>query len=326
MISCPHVTILVLNWNGEDIIEECIDSLLQTEYKDFEIVVVDNASTDLSISMLKKYKDIKVVIADKNLGYAGGNNFGFKHCNGVLIATLNNDIIVDKSWLNDIEKSFMEDSDLAIVSCRQMNYFNRDVIDALFSFPTTHLLLGRMGYGLKYTENPLFTEKGYVIGANGASAIYRKKFLDESGGFEGSFFAYQEENDLHMRAFYHGWKCLYVPSAIVYHKGSYSFSKVKNTFYYYHERNRIWFLYRNFPMSLIIKYFPIILIREMRTIFNMVFLKRILLVYLRCRLDGFFGMWQFANVRKENMKHYNARSKQLKQFFNQKKIPLKSNL
>jgi GT2 family glycosyltransferase len=321
MHTIDTISILVLNWNGESIIEECIDALLETEHKDFEIVVIDNASTDSSLTKLKKYNNIVLRVADKNMGYAGGNNFGFPFCNGSYIVTLNNDIVVDKNWLNDVVPLFKNDPRLAIVSCRQMNYFHRETIDALYSFPTSHLLLGRMGHGQKYDSTPFNAEKGYVIGANGASAIYRKQFLTETGGFETSFFAFQEENDLHMRAFYLGWNCLYLPSAVVYHKGSYSFNKDRKSFYYYHERNRIWFIYRNFPLVLIITYLPILLVREIRTMLNMVLRRRLLLTYIRCRWDGFTGMWQFSDIRKTNMLHYKNKRVLLKLFITRKKLP-----
>jgi GT2 family glycosyltransferase len=315
------ISILVLNWNGEAIIEECINSLFESVYTNYEIVVVDNASTDSSITILKKYSNkIKLIIAEKNLGYAAGNNLGFKNCSGEYIITLNNDIIVDKYWLNNVTELFEQNQSIGIISCRQMSYFNREIVDALFSYPTTHLLLGRMNYGLKYNSDAFDSKPGFVIGANGASAIYRKKFLDDVGGFEESFFAYQEENDLHMRGFYNGWKCLYKPDSVVYHKGGYSFNKVKKTFYYYHERNRIWFIYRCFPLSIILRYLPIILLRELRTMINMILIRGMVFTYIKCRIDGFFGMVKFKDIRKGNMAKSKDKMVLLKKLFKIKKI------
>ncbi|HEX2956263.1 MAG TPA: glycosyltransferase family 2 protein, partial [Chitinispirillaceae bacterium] len=145
------------------------------------------------------------------------------------------------------------------------------------------------------------SKKGYVLGANGASAVYRKILLQELGGFEESFFAYQEENDLHMRAFYNGWKCFYVPEAVVYHKGSYSFKKVPEIFHYYHERNRIWFIYRNFSLSIIFRFLPVIIFRELRTMIKLVVIKRKPVIYFKARYDGFTGMFQFKNQRKKSL-------------------------
>ncbi|MCU0608762.1 MAG: glycosyltransferase family 2 protein, partial [Chitinispirillaceae bacterium] len=191
------ISVLILNWNGEAVIRECIDSVMRSEYRPLEVVVVDNASTDGSVGMLRDYGDkIKLVIADKNLGYAGGNNLGFRHCAGDYVVTLNNDIIVDKGWLSGVADIFNAHPDVGIIACRQMRHDNHEIIDALFSFPTSHLLLGRMGHGKKFAGDRHASTSGYVIGANGASAIYRRQLLDAVGGFEDSFFAYQEENDL----------------------------------------------------------------------------------------------------------------------------------
>lgn len=317
----PLVSILILNWNGEEIIEESIISILNTSYKKLEIIVVDNASTDRSLDILDNYPQIMVHKNPVNQGYAKGNNTGFSLCNGKYIATLNNDIIVEPDWLNDPIKVLESEESIGIISCRQMNSFDKNLIDTLYSYPTSYLLLGRFGCGqLFQPENPLFNEAGLTIGANGASAIYRKRLLTELGGFEESFFAYHEECDLHMRAFYAGWKCIYVPTSVVYHKGSHSFNKIKKTFYYYHERNRIWFIYRNFPLSIILKNLFWIIIREIRTMVNMVFIKRFLFTYIRARWDGFKGMFRFKSIRASNLKSFQNKKIQLSIFFKNKKI------
>lgn len=321
LMTTPLVSILILNWNGEDIIEQTVKSVLNSNYKNIEVLVVDNASKDNSIEILKKIPQIKIYQNSENQGYAKGNNTGFKYCNGKYIVTLNNDIIVDPDWLNEPVKVLESDQSIGIISCRQMNCFKQDIIDTLYSFPSSHLLLSRFGNGQVYQkENPLFSKPGYTIGANGASAIYRKSLIDELGGFEESFFAYHEECDLHMRAFFSGWKCKYIPVSVVYHKGSHSFNKVKKTFYYFHERNRIWFIYRNFPLMLIFKHLPWILTREIRTLINMVFLRGFLFTYLKARWDGFTGMSKFKAVRKANLKYLKGRSGLLSDFFKFKKL------
>jgi len=321
ILNQPLVSVLILNWNGEDIIEESIISVLNTSYNNLEVIVVDNASTDRSLDILNRYPQIKVHKNQINQGYAKGNNTGFSLCNGKYIATLNNDIIVEPDWLNDPVKVLESEESVGIVSCRQMNSFDKNLIDTLYSYPTSYLLLGRFGCGQLFNpEKPLFNKSGYTIGANGASAIYRKKLLTTLGGFEDSFFAYHEECDLHMRAFYAGWKCKYVPTSVVYHKGSHSFNKVKKTFYYYHERNRIWLIYRNFPFSIILKNLHWIIIREIRTMVNMVFIRRFLFTYIRARWDGFIGMFRFKSIRALNLKSYKNKKNELSVFFKKKKI------
>jgi|GEM_PF-793511 len=321
----PLVSILILNWNGEKVLRENITSVLESRYRPIEVVVVDNASTDSSLDIIRSFPQVVLVASNENAGYAEGNNIGFRKCRGKYIVTLNNDVVVDSCWLDEPVRILEKFGDVGCVSCRQMSYGNRDTIDTLYSFPERHLLLGRFGHGKIFDGNrPLYGEAGYVIGANGASAIYRAQMIAELGGFEGKFFAYQEECDLHMRAFYAGWKCVYTPSAVVYHKGSHSFDRMKAVFYYYHERNRVWFIYRNFPLSLVLRFLPVLLLREARTFINMTLLRRMAGTYLRARRDGFCGMFQFRELRRGNIAAFALRRREFLNFMKRKKTEFDS--
>lgn len=300
-MDTPLVSVVVLNWNGADLLDDCLKSVLATSYPNFETIVVDNGSTDQSVQTIGKYGKVRLVETGRNLGYTGGNAAGIAVSRGKYIVTLNNDMEVDSRWLTEVVSYLERDESIGIAGCRQMNFYKRDVIDSLYLVPTEFLLLGRMGHAKAFdVGDPLHAAPGLVIGANGGSAVYRRKCLEELGGFENSFFAYHEECDLAMRAFSVGWKCLYVPTAVVYHKGSVSFGKVKKEFYYYHERNRIWFLFRNFPVSLVAKNLPVILGRELRTAINII-RHGFGATYLRARIDGVRGCAPFASVRKRQV-------------------------
>ena len=316
----PLVSIVIVNWNGADIIHECLVSVKKIRYEPVEIIVVDNASTDDSVKKIKCFENIILVESKQNLGYAGGNNLGFTHCSGRYIATLNNDTEVDPDWLEEPIKMLESYSGIGIISCRQMNALERGNIDTLYSYLDRDLLFTRMGHGQEYIDSLLFSTGGDVLAANGASAIYRKQLVDQLGGFEEKFFAYHEESDLHMRAFYAGWRCSYVPASIVYHRGSYSFEKIKPIFYYYLERNRIWFLYRHFPWSLIIKNLHTILIRELRIFGFLAIKNNMLKVYLKARIHGFAGISQFKTTRREALKKYSEKHILLQRFLKEKKI------
>jgi len=246
----PLVTLLVLNWNGEAVIKECIDSLMLTNYSPFELLVVDNASNDGSLDILMEYKEkIRIIKNDYNYGYAKGNNIGIKAAKGKYIATLNNDIIVEKTWLDEVIDFFENHTDVGIISCRQMNYYQKDVIDSFFSYISLGLTFEQYGHNQIYRYHP----RCYVSGANGASAIYRKELLDQLNGFKEIYFAYNEESDLCIRSIYKGWKCIFIPSAIVYHKGGYSFYKNRNKRYFLIERNRYLFILQNYSLRIILK-------------------------------------------------------------------------
>jgi hypothetical protein len=272
-----------------------------------------------------KYDMARLIRLENNVGYAAGNNAGFRQARGKYIATLNNDMVVDAAWLDEAILRLEEDSAIGIVSCRQMNYFGKSTIDGLYQVLARHLGFVPFGHNRKMNKNPLYDQPGFVLGANGGSAIYRKELIDQLQGFDERFFAYFEEIDLCLRAFAHGWKCLYVPSAVVYHKagkrGGASFSKQIDQYYYYRERNRIWFLFKTYPASTLIRHLVFIVLYELR-IFRVVAIKnRLPLVYFRSRIHAIVGLHYFFAQRKAIVPLIKERMIELNIFFKRKKIP-----
>jgi GT2 family glycosyltransferase len=291
IVEKPLISIIILNWNGQEFIESCLRSVLHSSYKNFEIIVVDNGSTDASFKILETYlKNIQIVYNPENKGFAGGMNAGINRASGKYVVTLNNDVIVDPDWLNRPVELLESDSQIGFISCRQMVYRNEDLIDVLYSVPSVYLLLKPVGVDKKYSEHPEFHEEKEVFGASGASVIYRKTVLDQFKGFDERFFAYHEEADLHTKAHNSGWKCVYVPSAVVYHMGSRSFGKLSRTFHYYHERNRWWYIAKNYSFLKIISHLPWLILMELRLI-RVIFLKsKCPDVYLKARIDAIKGL------------------------------------
>ena len=247
----PLVSIVILNWNGKEHIDECLSSVLASNYPNFEVIVVDNASTDGSVDIIKQKKRVILIQNKCNTGFAAGNNIGFSAAKGKYIVTLNNDTCVASDWLNEPVRRFENDEKTGIISCRQMDYYKRDIINGLYHYPDETLLFRARGFGKNWTMS---MKSGFVISANGASSIFRKEMLDSIGGFDERFFAYHEYCDIGMRAFLAGWNCLYVPVAVIYHKEGASFKKKNNTFNYYFHRNRFWFLYKFFPVSSLLRH------------------------------------------------------------------------
>ncbi len=323
-MSGPLISVVILNWNGLDCLSDCIESVEQTEYSNIEIIVVDNASTDGSPEIIgNKFPNVKLLKLSENIGFAAGNNRGFQKARGKFIATLNNDVVVAPTWLNQPVEYLEQDETVGIISCRQMNFKNREIIDCLYTYPLRSLLLNSMGCGKQYSQTTeLFSEPGYVIGAGGASAIYRKKLLDELGGFDERYVSYHEESDLCLRAFLSGWKSLYAPSAVVYHRGSFSYNRIKKQFVFYHERNRIWFIYKFFPPEFI----------ALNSISLAVMLFRLIRVYFFKRKAGFgffiawiyglVGMNRFRDDRKTYIKKFREKRKLFTQFIKKKKLRL----
>lgn len=307
MTSKPLVSIVILNWNGEALLEECLLSIRETLYRPFEVVVVDNASTDGSLELLERFPEVRAVVNDKNYGYAEGNNRGIAHCSGKYIVTLNNDITVDPAWLNAPVAALEADPSIGLVGCRQMSYYQHDRIDGLYHTVKKDLTFQAFGAQQELSSDPVFLQDGYTLTVNGGSSMVRKSMLDAIGGYDTRFFAYYDEVDLCFKAFVNGWRAWYSSAAVVYHKGSVSFKKVGVFTYYLRERNRLWFMFKYLPWSLILKRSIPLVAMELRVVFVMCIKLRRPDQYIKARLDALFGCAAYRTLRKENVKRLKLR-------------------
>lgn len=243
----PLFSVLILNWNGRELLGECVESVLAQTFRAFELIVVDNGSTDGSREMLRQRwgGNIRMVDLPCNRGFAGGNNAGIRVARGRYVVLLNNDTAVEPDWLAALSRATRRHPEAGMFTPKILNYYRRDEIDN-----TGHVIypdgLARGRHRLE-KDDGRFEEEGEAIWPSGCAGVYRKDMLDEIGLLDETFFAYGEDVDLGLRARWAGWSCYYVPDAVVYHKysataGPYSPDKV-----FLVERNRYWILLKNFP-------------------------------------------------------------------------------
>lgn len=247
----PRASVIIANWNGAAILGECLDSLRPQTFTDFEVIVVDNGSTDNSLETLKTYSEFaRLVALDRNYGYSYANNRGIEKASGELIVLLNNDTVADEHWLEELVKAADTHPDCGMFSCRILNFDNRDIIDNI-----GHLFypdgLNR-GWGRLEKDDGRFDEAREALFPSGCAALYRKKIFDEVGNLDEDFFAYGDDTDIGLRIRLAGWGCRYVPSAKVYHRysataGGYSPFKA-----YMVERNRIFIALKYLPLSMLL--------------------------------------------------------------------------
>jgi len=250
--NTPFFSVIILNWNGKHLLEECLDSVLAQTFRDIETIVVDNGSADGSSEFLEsRYGDrLRLIALPDNLGYAGGNNRGIEGAGGTWVVFLNNDTQVDPRWLEELAGAIRRHPDAAVFACKVLNYFRRDEIDTV-----GHLLYPdgiNRGRGRLEKDRGQYDREEEVFFPSGCAAAYRKDLLDAIGGFDESFFAYGDDTELGLRARLYGARCLLAPAAVVYHKysettGTYSEFKV-----YQVERNRVWVLMKCFPLRWIL--------------------------------------------------------------------------
>lgn len=197
-------------------------------------------------------KRIRIHSSNSNLGFAGGNNFGYRFCKGELIVLLNNDTTVDEKWLETLVDCILEDSETGIVQSLvltegiPMRYYEKNgTINLLGQNIMEVFAIGEDG-------------KGEIFQANGCSLIIRKQLADELGGlFEDEYFAYSEDTYLCFKVKFRGLKIMHTSKSVVHHKGGGTSSKDRRkSLYYYQERNRLLNFLLFFSAGFRIKYFP----------------------------------------------------------------------
>lgn len=317
----PLVTLLVLNWNGKKYIKECIDSLLRTTYRPLEIVVVDNHSTDDSLKLIEGLPGVSIHRLADNLGYAAGINVGLQRAQGKYVAALNNDLTVEPDWLNDAIAMFERYDRVGIIACRQMSAVNKEHVDGCYHYITSALIAGCYGYEERFElTNPMMAEPGVVISAHGAAVVYRKDMLLSIGGLDTRFWAYFEEADLAWRAFYHGWFTVYCPQCVAYHHGTASF-QTRHKFFLC-ERNRIFFLVKNYPFRKLLGSLPVLLFAELRTLAALIIKRRLLWVYIPARIAALLQVRVFLADHKVNAALFYRREKLFNRLKREVKLPL----
>lgn len=217
----PLVSVCILNYNGEIFIERCIASVLRTSYPRYEIILVDNASSDNSLKVIKDTLqsvndvDITVITLSTNIGYAGGHNTSAKIAKGKYLAFLNVDTEVEPDWLSSVDLMDCDPS-IAAVQPLIMDYEDRTRIQNMGMNLTRFGTLQILGKGMHYHD---LTECGAMIyeifSALGASFIVRKEQFDALGGFDEEMFMYFEESDLCWRLWLEGYKVMFFHNTIL---------------------------------------------------------------------------------------------------------------
>jgi len=251
---------VIVNFNGKHLLAECLDSLKEQTLNGFEVILVDNASSDGSVEYVRThYPEVRIVETGKNLGYGGGNNAGIAVAQGKYIFLLNNDTKVDPRCLSALFDSAERESDAGMWACRIMNYYERSVID------NTGLLMYRdgiaRGRGRLETYHGQYDDTVEVFFPSGCAGLYRKSMLDRIGTFDEDLFLYLDDVDIGLRARWAGWRCRYVSEAVVYHKYSATTEPYSPLKAYLVERNRIWVVLKYFPLYMLIMSFWYSLIR-----------------------------------------------------------------
>jgi len=305
----PKISIIIPNWNGIKFIAKCLDSIKQSTFSKYEILVVDNGSTDGSRELIqKKYRSVRLIHLPKNLGFARACNEGIHASKGKLIVLLNNDIEVDPQWLEELQTGMDRHPECGMGTSK-MNFLDeRDIIyntGDLFKIWCTG---GGRGHGER--DQGQYETEEYVFGACAGAGVYRRELFDTVGDFDEDFFIFSEDVDFNLRAQYSGYKCIYLPKAKVYHIGTGTVGFHSNRHVFLFARNDFFVLLKNYSLWSFIRYFPKVFIHRFRMIQSTARAGQgfVLLKANLSFLYFFFGMlwkrWKLRRKAKFSVEHF----------------------
>ena len=222
--SAPQVWAVVLNYQGREVIADCLQSLRQQDYPNLHILVVDNASTDGSDKIAANIKGIELIRNESNLLFAGGNNVGIRKAyesDADYVVLINNDTTSDPGLISELVKALEADSNAGIAGPR-IFYYERPVI-IWSAGGTIDFAKGWVRHrGIRQKDDGQFDEIAEVDYVTGCCLMFSRDVFQAIGGLDESFPMYFEDTDFCTRARKAGFKVLYVPVAKMWHKISFS--------------------------------------------------------------------------------------------------------
>lgn len=289
------VSIIIVNYNGRHLLKECLESIYNQSYPSIEIIMVDNDSKDGSVEFIAQlFPDVKVVKLHTNTGFSGGNLEGFKYTDGDYIMLINNDVVIDKDCISNLVASMEKRYDVGIGAAKILVY-GKDSIDSAGDGFSTLLKGFKRGEGLQSNN---YDKEEYIFGACAGAAIYRRQMIEDIGFFDDDFFLIHEDTDLNFRAQLSGWKVLYIPSAVVYHKVRSTIGNMSDTAIYYSLRNSELLRIKNIPSGIFLRCFPAFILVVILDFLYFSIKHRKIGIYLKAKIDAIKLMPSMLKKRK----------------------------
>lgn len=268
------VSVIILNWNGGEVVLRCVQSVIEQSHRSIELIVIDNGSCDGSMEHIRemltgvdRFERVHCISHLENLGYAAGMNSGIRAAAGAYALLLNMDVYLDPQFVEVGVRTFAGEKDIGMVGAKIFRLVDGRRTNQVAS---TGLMLRRRVQFAGLRDD---AGEQDVFGPNGCCPLLRRKMLEDvkmpSGDyFAKEFFAYHEDTDLWFRAQLRGWRCRYQPAAQAWHVHSASTGgKVRLTekppLYQYHTlKNRYLVILRTFPGGLLVRLLPSLFLTE----------------------------------------------------------------
>lgn len=279
------ISIIIVNWNGKRWLKKCLDSLISQSYKNIEIIVVDNKSTDNSVEYIKqRYPNVIIIKSFKNLGFAGGNNLGIQKASGDFILMMNNDTWVKPNFVEKII-NFYKKNRFDVVAPYSRDYFRKK------NFTPYIFKIDLLGHNVVYRKKEI--SSGFYL--SGVCLFFKKNFYQKTRGLDNNFFMYCEEADWFWRLNLLKKSFSFVPNLFIYHYiGGSTGKKINYKLFLWRNQNTLQMLLKNYAWYSLAWVLPIYIIQN---IFEIIFF----LLILRPKIAfSYIEGWIFnmSNIRK----------------------------
>lgn len=283
--SDPWVRVIIVNYNAAPYLQACVDSLAAQTLRDFEAVIVDNASTDGSADSLRlPDQRFTLIRSPQNVGFAAANNLGAQGCDAPWIATLNPDTVAEPNWLEEMRAGVVRHPGIHMFGATLLSAADPGIVDGFGDALSIAGIAWRRGAGRPVASLPESDAEAFSPCA--AAALYCRRSFEDAGRFDESFFCYLEDVDLGFRLRLAGARCLQLRRAIVQHHGS-AITGAMSEFTLFHTfRNRLWLIFKNMPPLLLFVALPLNLLCSVLLILDLMRRHKRVKPCLKGLLDG----------------------------------------
>ncbi len=313
--SNSRIAVLILGYNDKQNLGDSIGSALKQTYDNYEVIYIDNGSSDGSAAFVKKsFPAIRTIANRNNLGYAGAygpavRNFFQEKFDACVL--LNPDVIVDEAWLAELAKSAFSGKDIALVQPK-IFLFDEKKSDLANSFGNE---INFLGFGFcghyKKRDSDRFKNDREITYASGASLLLKKDTYEAVGGLDEDFFSYLEDQDLGWRAKMQGFRVVLSARSKIWHKYKFHRNERNRLKFFYLERNRLYFLYKNFELKTLALVFPAFLMMEAGIVLN-----SISRGYFRDKIGSYYHFFHnIRELRKKRLKIQKNRTRKDSELF-----------
>jgi GT2 family glycosyltransferase len=281
--------VVVLNYNGRPLLEKMLASLARQTLEGFQTVVVDNGSNDDTLDFLgTHWPTVKVLALAENVGVTAALNRALRVAASEYVALFNNDMELEPDCLHEMMRELRLHPEAGSATPKMLDFAERSVIDGAGDMLSWRGGGRRRGHGER--DSGQYDRAEEIFAACGGAAVYRRTALDAVGGFDEGYFAYYEDLDWAFRAQLAGFRCRYVPSAVLYHHGSATLGRGMTDFNGYHLwRNPIWLIAKCFPGGALLKHGPGLLRGQLGNLYVAVRARK-LRVWVRAMRDAVRGL------------------------------------